>query len=197
MASPGGPRHAPAVVKGGVNLPAAAAAAAGRSADQYCANSEEWALNVRRPERSGPEQVRMWSVDTGLPRMHQFTVSSVKLFDVHCLFSFYSNFKCCQRRESLTPFEVLMIRGEHQSRRPSRRLTFMFNGGDDHKGGDANVPFTVHPQLISDPTQGWRAPGEHREGGGGAAATALRCHGGCGVLSQAERGDDKGRELGP
>lgn len=45
MASPGGRRHALAVVKGGVNLPAAAAAAGG-SADQYCANGEEWPLNV-------------------------------------------------------------------------------------------------------------------------------------------------------
>lgn len=87
----------------------------------------------------------------------------------------------------MMPFDVLKIRGEHQSRRPSRRLTFMFNVGDDH-----NVPFTV-PQLISDPTQGRRGPLANT----GGAAKALRCHGGCGVFSQAERGDDKGRELEP
>lgn len=109
----------------------------------------------------------MWSVDTVLPRMHQmrccqFTVSSMKLFDVDSIFFFYFLYRQRTRgRVSLTPFDVSKYRGEHQSRRPSRRLTFMFNVGDDHKGGGANVPFTV-PQFISDPTQGWRAPGKYR-----------------------------------
>lgn len=71
--------------------------------------------------------------------------------------------------------------GEHQSRRPSRQLTFMLNVADDHKSSGANVPFP----LISDPIQGLADPRRTPKGewGGGInkrdnVTAALRCHDG-------------------
>lgn len=64
---------------------------------------------------------------------------------------------------------------------------------DDHKSSAANVPFTACLPLISDPRPGLADP-RQRPGGGTAAinkrdnvTAALRCHGGRGVFSQAER----------
>lgn len=71
----------------------------------------------------------------------------------------------------------------------------MLDVADDHKSSGANVPFTTHSPLISDPIQ----PGE----GGvainkrGNVTAALRCHGGRRVFSWAGCSDDKGGELEP